>query len=89
MFGSPLAEKLYRVFECLPLFDDLFLRMQAQNIAIIHDYLSDLEPELLRLSIDKEVTPIPEMMFVSALSQMWIFALYELLRTWRQRAVES
>jgi hypothetical protein len=24
-------------------------------------------------------------MFVSAQSQMWIFALYELLRTWRQR----
>jgi hypothetical protein len=25
---------------------------------------------------------------VSALSQMWVFALYELLRTWRQRATE-
>ena len=27
-------------------------------------------------------------MFVSALSQMWVFAAYELLRTWRQRARE-
>ena len=28
------------------------------------------------------------MMFASALSQMWVFAVYELLRTWRQQANE-
>ena len=29
---------------------------------------------------------MPKTVFVSAQSQMWIFAAYELLRTWRQRA---
>ena len=35
--------------------------------------------------IDIERTPSDTAMFVSAQSQMWIFALYELLRTWRSR----
>src|SRR6266700_618024 len=33
-------------------------------------------------------TPFPAFMIVNALSQMWIFALYELLRTWRQMVNE-
>lgn len=32
-----------------------------------------------------EKTPLPRALFVSALSQLWIFGVYELLRTWRQR----
>jgi hypothetical protein len=45
-----------------------------------------LEVELLRKQFREERTPIPEATFVSAQSQMWIFAAYELMRTWRQRA---
>ena len=38
--------------------------------------------------IETERTPLQTAVFASALSQLWIFGLYELLRTWRQRARE-
>ncbi len=69
----------------LPLFDDLFLSMQGQNVMLVDFYLRDLEQDLLRELIEIERTPLPATLVVSALSQMWIFAVYELLRTWRQR----
>ena len=69
----------------LPLFEEnIFLKMQAQNIAMVDDYLCELEKDLLRESIETDKTPIPSALFLGALSQMWIFAVYELLRTWRQ-----
>jgi hypothetical protein len=69
----------------LPLFEDLFLSMQGQNVMLVDFYLQDLERDLLRLHVELERTPFPDVLIVSALDQMWIFALYELLRTWRQR----
>jgi hypothetical protein len=69
----------------LPLFDDLFLSMQGQNVMLVDFYLRDLERDLLRELVEIERTPFPATLIVSALSQMWIFAVYELLRTWRQR----
>src|SRR5882724_13462633 len=69
----------------LPLFEDLFLHMQGQNVMLVDFYLLDLERDLLQEYINTESTPFPAILFVSALNQMWIFALYELLRTWRQR----
>ncbi|MGH9436465.1 MAG: hypothetical protein ACRD4R_05675 [Candidatus Acidiferrales bacterium] len=69
----------------LPLFEDLFLSMQAQNVMLVDLYLQDMEGGLMRRYMEIERTPFPETLIVSALSQMWIFALYELLRTWRQR----
>jgi hypothetical protein len=84
-----VAEREYTSFDDLrwnlPLFDDLFLSMQGQNIMLVDFYLRDLERDLLRELIEIESTPVPATLFVSALSQMWIFAVYELLRTWRQR----
>jgi hypothetical protein len=65
---------------------DMFMRMQAFNLSITDPFLADLEAEVLRKLIDEEHTPVSEASFLSALSQMWIFAAYELLRTWRQRA---
>lgn len=73
----------------LPLFDDLFLSMQGQNVMLVDFYIRDLEHDLLREYIDIERTPVPAALIVSALSQMWIFAVYELLRTWRQRVRDS
>jgi hypothetical protein len=52
---------------------------------LIDFYLQDLERDLLREYIEIERTPLPATLIVSALNQMWIFAVYELLRTWRQR----
>ena len=71
----------------LPLFEDLFLNMQGQNVMLVDFYLHDLERDLLREYVEIERTPFPVTLIVSALNQMWIFALYELLRTWRQRVL--
>jgi hypothetical protein len=68
----------------LPLFEDLFLNIQGQNVMLVDFYLRDLERDLLRECIEIERTPFPSTLIVSALNQMWIFGLYELLRTWRQ-----
>jgi hypothetical protein len=69
----------------LPLFDDVYLSMQGQNVMLVDFYLRDLEHNLLVELIRLERTPFDSAVFVSAISQMWIFAAYELLRTWRQR----
>ena len=71
----------------LPLFgDDPFLSMQALNLDMVDAWLAPLEEELLRKLVREDRTPALEALFVSAQSQMWIFAAYELLRAWRQRA---
>jgi hypothetical protein len=62
--------------------------MQAVNIDLVDGHLEELEAELLQEYMANDRPPLPSMMFVSALSQMWVFAAYELLRTWRQRARE-
>lgn len=80
--------RLNEVLRELPLLDDLFLGMQAMNVDLVDGYLEELEAQLLQEYMANDRPPIPSMMFVSALSQMWVFAAYELLRTWRQRARE-
>ncbi|MCR9193746.1 MAG: hypothetical protein NXH88_03385 [Hyphomonas sp.] len=67
---------------------DPFLRMQAFNLAIVDPFLTNLEAQVLEKLVAEERTPVPEAAFLSAQSQMWLFAVYELLRTWRQRAGE-
>ena len=86
--SSQESRNLLNVLTSLPLFDNIFLNMQALNIAIVDDYLEQMEKNLLEEYIEKETTPIPTATLVSALSQMWIFALYELLRTWKQMVSE-
>ena len=84
-----LQPTLTEVLGRLPLIeDDLYLRMQVTNLDAVDGYLRDLESELLAMYIEIERTPLPQAIFVSALSQLWVFGLYELLRTWRQRMGE-
>ena len=61
-------------------------RNQAFNVGLVDEFVMKLEIELLRKQFHEERTPIAEATFASAQSQMWIFAAYELMRTWRQRA---
>ncbi len=90
--GEPELEEVrprfQDVFGSFPLFDDLYLRMQAMNLDMVDEVLRDEEVALLRRYMEIERTPLPEALFVSALSQLWIFGMYELLRTWRQRVEE-
>jgi hypothetical protein len=84
-YGPTDPQRLITVFRSLVLFDELYLYMQATNIAVVDDFLQSLETDLLREYVEIERTPVQSAIFVSALSQMWIFSMYELLRTWRQR----
>lgn len=66
--------------------DDPYLRVQATNLSIVDQFIMQLEYSTLRKLNEEESTPMPEAVFLSAQSQMWIFAAYELLRTWREFA---
>lgn len=80
--ASDLADALCR----LPMLgDDLFLRMQAYNLSSVDHMIMGMEQEALRQSFrDDRISP-DLLQLLSALTQMWIFASYELLRTWRSR----
>jgi hypothetical protein len=81
--------ELRAALDSLALFaSDPNLRNQAFNIALVDEFIMKLELSLLRQQFQEERTPIVEAVFVSAQSQMWIFAAYELMRTWRQRATD-
>jgi hypothetical protein len=81
--GSKLQDALFRL---QLLGDDPYLRMQVFNLALVDQFVTQLEQEVLEKLIQEERTPIPETAFPSAQSQMWIFAAYEIGRTWRARA---
>lgn len=72
----------------LALFDDPYLEMQGYNLGIVDGFLNNVERHVLNRLIDEERTPMDDAMFLNAQSQMWIFAAYEVMRTWRQRAKE-
>lgn len=65
--------------------DDLYLQMQAFNLGVVDSILNDQEDQLLVEYYAEERTPISTLVVVSAIAQLWVFGLYELLRTWRQR----
>jgi hypothetical protein len=64
--------------------------MQAQNVALVDlMVIRGMEAELLQAYYDNDDRmPINVGMLVGAISQMWIYYLYEFMRTWRQRAQE-
>jgi hypothetical protein len=70
----------------IPLCDDLWLGMQAQNIAIVDHIVRQFEQQALQRYYAEDRFSIADLAPLSALSQMWVFALYEFLRTWMQRA---
>jgi hypothetical protein len=73
-------------FKQLPFFkDDLYLGMQAMNVGIVDSVITQYEYSLWAEWIEIEKTPVETAMTVSAMSQMWIYGLYEVLRMWRDR----
>lgn len=70
----------------IPLCDDLWLRMQAQHIAAVDiGIIRPLELQTARRIFNEEgVADV--MLALNGVSQMWLFSLFEFLRTWRQRA---
>jgi hypothetical protein len=75
-------------FMSIPLCDDVWLGMQAQHIAAVEiGIIRPLELHTAR-KIFNEEGYADVMMALNGVSQMWLFALYEFLRTWRQRAMQ-
>ena len=66
-----------------PLKKDFNITLVEANIHLDEVIVSaQKREEVLQKLLQEERTP-PETMFLSAQSQMWIFAAYELMRTWR------
>jgi hypothetical protein len=72
----------------LQMFDDPYMQMQATNLGIIDQFLTDLESKVLQENF-RDNRDMSGMIFLNAQSQMWMFSAYELLRTWRQRIREA
>jgi len=64
-----------------------FLVMQASQLCHVDNLLNGLEEQVLQ-DMAQDDPPRSTIAMVQALSPMWIFAAYELLRTWRQRCEE-
>ncbi|MBD2568611.1 hypothetical protein H6G59_11990 [Anabaena lutea FACHB-196] len=55
------------------------------NIGLADSVITQYEYQLLEKYFELEKTPSKTALTVGALSQMWVFALYEILRQWRDR----
>jgi hypothetical protein len=64
-----------------------YLAMQASQLCLVDNSLNALEEEVMRHQFDDE-PPRGKIALLGALSPMWIYAAYELQRTWRQRCEE-
>ncbi|MDA4848590.1 hypothetical protein [Hoeflea poritis] len=65
--------------------NDVYLGLQVTNLTVVDQFIMNLENQTLQEYIQTDKTP-PTTLFLNAQSQMWIFAAYEFLRTWRARA---
>ncbi len=63
------------------------LVMQASQLCLVDNMLNGIEQEVISHQFDEE-PPRGKIALLQSLSPMWIFAAYELLRTWRQRCEE-
>ncbi|MGH0002817.1 hypothetical protein ACQU0X_22305 [Pseudovibrio ascidiaceicola] len=67
---------------------DIHLSLQVSNLTVVDQFIMSIEHQTLHDFVETEGTPTIAM-FLNAQSQMWIFAAYELLRTWRALAKET
>lgn len=68
--------------------DDLAMVSQAYNVGTVDKFIMSLEMDFLRSRFveDRPREMLGGGLFLSAQTEMWIFAAYELLRSWRERA---
>jgi hypothetical protein len=86
---QPAQEPAWSMLEwraSIPLCDDVWLGMQAQNIAIVDRIVRHFERVALDGFYENDRFSMDDLLPLSAMSQVWVFALYEFLRTWVQRA---
>jgi len=82
------TSELYEALMTLAGFaDNPFLAMQASQLCLVDNTLNGLEQDVMLHQLD-DAPPRGKIALLTALSPMWIYAAYELLRTWRQRCEE-
>jgi hypothetical protein len=64
-----------------------YLATQARQLCLVDNMLNDLEQDVLARRLDDD-PPRGAIATLAALSPMWIYSAYELMRTWRQRCEE-
>lgn len=67
--------------------ENTILVLQAHQLGMVDTALNALEDEVMRHQADDH-PPREPMALLGALTPMWIYAAYELQRTWRQRCSE-
>lgn len=67
--------------------ENTILVLQAHQLGLVDTALNALEDEVMRHQADDD-PPREQMALLGALTPMWIYAAYELQRTWRQRCSE-
>ena len=71
----------------VPLCEDVWLGMQLRNIAIVDlGLLRDIELAAMQSYFADDRIDRNTLMLLSATSQMWVYSLYEFMRTWRSKA---
>lgn len=71
----------------VPLCEDVWLGMQLRNIAIVDlVVLREIEQQAVQSYFEHDRVDGNTLMLLSATSQMWVFSLYEFMRTWRSKA---
>ena len=68
--------------------DHPYLSTQSFNLGVVDMFITQLEYHVLKEYHREERAP-ETAVFLAAQSQMWIFAAYELMRTWRGRARDA
>ncbi|WP_043696017.1 hypothetical protein [Luteibacter sp. 9133] len=67
--------------------EDMAMSSQSFNLAAVDKFIMVLEMNFLRSRLDDESPRDPGLsVFLVAQTEMWIFAAYELMRSWRERA---
>lgn len=65
---------------------DLAMQSQAFNLATVDKFIMALEMDYLRNRTGEHPREPSNGLFLNAQTEMWLFAAYELLRSWRERA---
>lgn len=58
-------------------FRNLYLDMQAHNLAVVDGFLNELKKRVLRQCVEENRTPLDSAIFFNPQSQIWIFAANE------------
>ena len=83
---EPDARAFVDALQSLPTVrDDFYLHSQIFSLGVVASLIEQQETAMMRSYWVDDKVPADVFLVVSALSQIWVLGVYEVLRTWRQR----